>query len=153
MDPKSGTETHAMCSMNCLRGRHAAARAPHCYRASDLRATCHPAPCASKCKRPSCPSTHSPPHSPSLALWCCTRAPGRGRHGCRRELELGRHCSSSSKRLAALNPLPPASPPSTWPRALLPGFPSPPVRVAVGAVAAADACARGQANPARLQPN
>jgi len=65
----------------------------------------------------------------------------------------GRHCSSSSKRLTAQNPLPPASPPSTWPRALLPGFPSPPVRVAAGAVAAADACARGQANPARLQPN
>ena len=95
--------------------------------------------------------TRLPTLPPSLSG--AARALGRGRHGCRHELELGLHCSSSSKRLVALNPLPPASPPSTWPRELLPGFPSPPVRVAAGAVTAADACAHGQANPARLQPN
>jgi len=74
---KAGRITPPTCSTKGCRGSHAVEHAPHCCRTSDLRATCHPAPCASKCERPSCPSTHSPPHSPSLALWCCARSETR----------------------------------------------------------------------------
>jgi hypothetical protein len=44
-----------------------------------VQALCHALPSAPapQTKRPSCSFTHSPLHSPFLALWCRTRAPGR----------------------------------------------------------------------------
>ena len=70
--PTLPSPTHARCSTAGRRVNHAAERALHCRRVSELHATRHPAPCASKYERPSArASPRSLSRSPrlSLALW------------------------------------------------------------------------------------
>ena len=113
--PTSPPPTHARCSTAGRRVYHAAERALHCRRESELHATRHPAPCGSKCGRPSCPGI---PHSlsPFLALSLCARARQSGAtmaaaaklpcHRC--SLSYGPPASALS---VATRPMPHAAPP------------------------------------------
>ena len=81
--------TLTTCSTNGRRGSHAAERAFHCRRASDLRATRCLAPCCSKTERPgvSLPPSLAlalPGAFPLRARSLCCRAAARHGHG--------RHC-------------------------------------------------------------
>ena len=99
--------TLTTCSTNGRRGSHAAERAFHCRRASDLRATRRLAPCCSKTERPGV----SMPPSLALALPGAfplrARTPEHGHHGCHRRARCcQRCCCPSASRCPGTHSLP-----------------------------------------------
>ena len=99
--------TLTTCSTKGRRGSHAAERAFHCRRASDLRATRRLAPCCSKTERPGV----SMPPSLALALPGAfplrARTPEHGHHGCHRRARCcQRCCCPSASRCPGTRSLP-----------------------------------------------
>ena len=124
--------TLTTCSTNGRRGSHAAERAFHCRRASDLRATRRLAPCCSKTERP---GVSMPP---SLALVLPGALPSRARtpelahHGRRRRApvppllpRLQPSCACTARRYASVASRRPSCAPFSVTAAA--GAPSPPV--------------------------